>query len=351
MKKEFNSKTEVVEATATLESIPRDRQVGNSGSLAQFVKKILRVRETAMVLLILATMFIMSLFSPYFFSLTNFAAIARGFSMEGLVVIGMSLLLVAGKFDLSVGSVMALSGIVSAWLMVRVGLPMTVSAAGGLLVGSLAGLVNGLVVTRLKVNPLIATLGMMSIARGMALGFTEGRPVINVPMEYAWLGQGNLAGIPVPFLIMLIVVLIVDILLRRGRLLRQLYYIGGNEKAANLTGISVDRVVLLTFAASGFFAAMGGIISMARLQSGVPTAFVGVELRIIAACVIGGMSLSGGEGTIVGAVLGLIFMALVANAMTLFGVSIYWEGVVTGSILVVAVSLDMISRQRLRYKN
>jgi len=348
MSKEQSSKAGDTETTANHTSVRQTGPARIRGGLSQFVKRILRVRETAMVLLILGTMLIMSLSSPYFFSLTNFAAIARGFSMEGLVVIGMSLLLVAGKFDLSVGSVMALSGIVSAWLMVKVGLPMTLSAAGGLLAGFLTGLVNGLVVTRLKVNPLIATLGMMSIARGMALGFTEGRPVINVPIHYAWLGQGSLFGIPVPFLIMLFMILIVDILLRRGRLLRQLYYIGGNEKAAKLTGINVDRVVLFTFAASGFFAAMGGIISMARLQSGVPTAFVGVELRIIAACVIGGMSLSGGEGTIVGALLGLVFMALVANAMTLFGVSIYWEGVVTGSILVIAVSLDMISRKRFR---
>jgi ribose transport system permease protein len=215
-------------------------------------------------------------------------------------------------------------------------------------VGALAGAINGLVVTRIKVNPLIATLGMMAIARSCALGFTSGRPVIGVPKDFAWIGQGVIAGIPVPVLIMIVIVLLADIMLRRARAPRQLYYVGGSEKAAKLTGINVERVVFFTFVASGVFAALAGIISMARLTSGVPTAFVGVELRIIAACVIGGASLSGGEGTIAGALLGLIFMALVTNALTLFGVSIYWEGVVTGTILTLAVSIDMLSRRRLR---
>jgi ribose transport system permease protein len=258
------------------------------------------------------------------------------------------LLLIAGNFDLSVGSVMALSGIVTAWLMVKGQMAPPIAVLGGLAVGAAAGGINGVVVTRIGVNPLIATLGMMAIARGCALGFTSGHPVINVPMSFAWIGQGSLAGIPVPILIMLVVVLVADVLLRRDRALRQLYYVGGSEKAAKLSGINVGRVVLLAFVASGLLAAMAGIISMARLTSGVPTAFVGVELRIIAACVIGGASLSGGEGTVAGALLGLIFMALVTNALTLFGVSIYWEGVVTGTILTTAVSLDMISRRRLR---
>jgi len=191
-------------------------------------------------------------------------------------------------------------------------------------------------------------LGMMAVARGLALGFTSGHPVINVPLSFAWIGQGSIAGLPVPVIILAVVVLAADILLRKARALRQLYYVGGSQKAAKLSGINVNRVVFMTFMASGVFASMAGIISMARLTSGVPTAFVSVELRVIAACVIGGASLSGGEGTVLGALLGLIFMALVTNAMTMFGVSIYWEGVITGSILTAAVSVDMLSRRRLR---
>lgn len=332
----------------SLPNVHQSGQESSKGSFKQIMVNILKIREMAMILLIICSCIIMSLASPYFLSLANFIAIARGFAMEGLVVVGMTLLLISGNFDLSVGSVMALAGICSAWLMVGPDLPPVLAVVGGVAVGGLAGLINGLVVTRIKVNPLIATLGMMAIARSCALGFTSGRPVIGVPTGFAWIGQGSLAGIPIPVLIMAVIVLIADILLRRGRSLRQLYYVGGSEKAAKLSGINVDRVVFLTFIASGMFAALAGIISMARLTSGVPTAFVGVELRIIAACVIGGASLSGGEGTIAGALLGLIFMALVTNALTLFGVSIYWEGVVTGTILTLAVSIDMISRKRLR---
>ena len=336
------------EMNQPLPNVHQPGQESSKGSIKQIMVNILKIREMAMIFLILVSCIIMSLASPYFLSLANFIAIARGFAMEGLVVVGMTLLLISGNFDLSVGSVMALAGICSAWLMVGPDLPPVLAVVGGVAVGGLAGMINGLVVTRIKVNPLIATLGMMAIARSCALGFTSGRPVIGVPAGFAWIGQGSLAGVPIPVLIMVVIVLIADILLRRGRSLRQLYYVGGSEKAAKLSGINVDRVVFLTFIASGMFAALAGIISMARLTSGVPTAFVGVELRIIAACVIGGASLSGGEGTVAGALLGLIFMALVTNALTLFGVSIYWEGVVTGTILTLAVSIDMISRKRLR---
>ena len=309
---------------------------------------ILRMREMAMVILILFTCVIMSIFSPYFLSYSNFIAIARGFSMEGVVVVGMVMLLISGNFDLSVGSVMALSGIAAAALMVNGHMPPPVAVLGGLAVGGAAGAINGFVVTQIGVNPLIATLGMMAVARGLALGFTSGHPVINVPLSFAWIGQGSIAGLPIPVIILAGVVLAADILLRKARALRQLYYVGGSQKAAKLSGINVNRVVFMTFVASGVFASMAGIISMARLTSGVPTAFVSVELRVIAACVIGGASLSGGEGTVLGALLGLIFMALVTNAMTMFGVSIYWEGVITGSILTAAVSVDMLSRRRLR---
>lgn len=322
------------------------KQTMSSGIVALLIR-LLRVREMAMVILILISCVIMSILSPYFFSMTNFLSIARGFSMEGMVAIGMTLLLITGAFDLSVGANMALSGIVTAFLIVSLRMPYGVAFLGGLGVGVLIGAINGILVTRIKVNALIATLGMMTITRGIALGVTEGNPVINVPLNFAWLGQGNVGGIPIPFIILCVMALVIDILLRKGRTLRQLYYIGGNQKAARLSGIPVDRIILLTFIGTGFAAALGGIITMARLTSGIPTAYAGVELRVIAACVIGGASLSGGEGTVIGALLGLVFMALVSNAMTMLGVSVYWEGVVTGAILIFAVAMDMLSRRRL----
>jgi ribose transport system permease protein len=320
--------------------------VSTRSRIAAIVSSILRVREITMVILILAMGTAMSFLSPHFLDSANFVAMARGFSMEGLVVVGMATLLIAGAFDLSVGSIMALSGVIAARLISVAQVPYIVAVLGGLGVGFLSGTISGLVV--IKVNPLIATLGMMSVARGIALGLTEGRSVINIPADFAVLGQGNLFGVPLIIVYMVVIVIIADILLRRGRAFRQLYYVGSSEKAARLSGINVDRLVLLAYIGCGLITALAGVISMARLTSGIPTAFAGVELRIIAACVIGGCSLSGGEGTILGAILGLVFMALVTNALTLFGVSIYWEGVVTGTILTAAVSLDMLSRRRLK---
>ncbi len=330
---------------ASIETVPqvtlRDRVWGAVGT-------VVRVRELSMLILILIMGTAMSFLTPHFLKIENFVAIARGFSMEGLVVVGMSTLLIAGAFDLSVGSIMALSGIIAAWLIVKAHVNYPLAILGGLGVGFISGAINGIVVTRIKVNPLIATLGMMSVARGVALGFTEGRPVINIPQDFAVIGQGIVNGVPFIVIYMVVIAIIADILLRRGRAFRQLYYVGSSEKAARLSGINVDRAVFIAYIAAGLLTALAGVISMARLTSGVPTAFQGVELRIIAACVIGGCSLSGGEGTILGAVLGLIFMALITNALTLFGVSIYWEGVVTGTILTAAVSLDMLSRRRLK---
>jgi ribose transport system permease protein len=311
------------------------------------LKRTFGAREMVMVFLIIATCIIMTILSPYFLSLRNFVAIARGFSMEGIVAVAMGLLLIVGAFDLSVGSVMALCGIVSAVMIVNMHLPYFVAVLGGLATGALIGVINGLLVTRIHINPLIATLGMMTIVRGIALGVTEGSPVINVPENFAWLGQGNVIGIPVPFIIMFVIALVVDILLRRGRTLRQLYYVGGNQKAARLSGIPVDRIILLSFVGTGLAAALGGILTMARLTSGIPTAFDSVALDVIAGCVIGGMSMAGGEGTIFGALLGVVFMSLISNAMTMLSVSVYWEGVVTGAILIIAVGADMFSRRKL----
>lgn len=329
-------------------SMDSNLPVTTRSRLVEIFRSIMRVREIFMIILIIVICIIMSILSPHFLNLANFVAIMRGFAMEGLVVVGMASLLIAGVFDLSVGSIMALSGIITAWLLTTAKMPYAVAMLGGLGIGLLSGTINGIVVTRIKVNPLIATLGMMSVARGIALGFTEGHPVINIPQGFAFIGQGSVFGVPLIIIYMLVIVVIADILMRRGRAFRQLYYVGSSPNAARLSGINVDRVMFMAFIASAVLTALAGVISMARLTSGVPTAFAGVELRMIAACVIGGCSMSGGEGTILGAILGLIFMALITNALTLFGVSIYWEGVVTGTILTLAVSFDMISRRRLK---
>ena len=313
--------------------------------------KVLAVREALIAIVILVTIVILSFLSPHFLSWTNFLAISRGFAMEGMVVIGMTVLLAGGMFDLSVGSTMAVSGVVCAWCLSQdFAIPLAIIA--GLLTGMLIGFISGSIVTRIGVNPLITTLGMMFVARGIALVATQGKPISGFPKPFIFLGQGMIRvipglPIPVPFVVMLVLVIISDILLRRARFFRQMYYIGSNSKAAMLSGINVSLVLVAAFVIAGFMAGLGGVISTARLAAAIPTSFVGVEMRIISAAIIGGASLAGGEGTVVGSILGLIFMALLSNAMVILGVSVYWEGIIVGTVLILAVSLDTLSRKRL----
>ncbi len=301
------------------------------------------IRELTLLVLILGIVVVMSSINPYFLSLANFRAVAVGMAPIAVIVIGMAILLASGGFDLSVGSVMALSSTIVAMLLVAgVSIPLAVLA--GLILGAAVGFVNGMLVTRLVINPLIATLGTMSIARGAALVLTEGFSVSSLPAEYAWLGRASFGGIPAIVILMLAMVIVFDLAMRHTRFFRQVYFIGANEKAAMLSGIRVDRVRITAYVLTGILAALAGVLLSSRLMSGTPTAGNGIELQVLAAAVIGGASLRGGEGTILGAFLGVVFVALVNNSMTMQAVSIYWQMVVTGSVLVSAVALDMLIR-------
>lgn len=314
-------------------------------------QRLFGVREALMVIVILITIAILTILSPHFLSWTNFLAISRGFAMEGMVVIGMTVLLAGGMFDLSVGSTMALSGVVCAWCLSQ-GWSIPIAIVGALLISAFIGFINGTIVTRVGVNPLITTLGMMSIARGVALVATQGKPISGFPKPFIFLGQGTIGAIPnlpipFPFIIMLVLIVIADLVLRRARYFRQMYYIGNNAKAALLSGINVNQVLLVSFITTAVMAGLGGVFSTARLASAIPTSFTGVEMRVISAAIIGGASLAGGEGTVIGSLLGLIFMALLSNAMVILGVSVYWEGIIQGTVLVLAVTIDMLSRRKL----
>jgi ribose transport system permease protein len=289
----------------------------------------------------------MSFLSPYFLSLANFRALSIGMVPTGIIVIGTTLLLVSGGFDLSVGSVLALTGTVLALLVVK-GVAIPVALLGSAAVGALIGLVNGILVTRVAVNPLVATLGTLSAARGFALVLTEGFSISGLPPSFGIVGSTDVLGVPLMVIIMVALVVVADLALRHTRALRQLYFIGANETAARLSGIAVDRARTAAYIASGLFAALAGALLASRLMAGTPTAGSALELQVLAAAVIGGASLRGGEGTVLGAFLGVIFVALINNAMTMLAVSIYWQMVVTGVVLTVAVALDMLVRRRQR---
>jgi ribose transport system permease protein len=303
------------------------------------------IRELTLIVLIAAIIIVMANINPYFLSFSNFRAVAVGMAPTAIIVIGMAILLASGGFDLSVGSVMALSSTVVAMLLLA-GLPIPLAVGCGLVLGAVAGVINGLLVTGLGINPLIATLGTMSIARGVALVLTEGFSVSNLPQGFAWIGKADLGGFPVIVLFTLILVAVFDLAVRNTRFFRQVYFIGANEKAALLSGIHVTRVRIVAYALTGVLAALAGVLLASRLMSGTPTAGNGIELQVLAAAVIGGASLRGGEGTILGAFLGVVFVALINNAMTMLAVSIYWQMIVIGTVLVAAVALDMLIRGR-----
>jgi ribose transport system permease protein len=326
-------------------SITHSDRSASAMSMFALARRVLAKREATLAILILIIVLVMSQASPHFLSMANFRAMAIGMAPTAIIAIGMTVLLVSGGFDLSVGSVLALCSTAVA-LMIAGGLPIGLSVLCALLLGALIGLANGLIVTRLGVNPLVATLGTMSVARGVALVLTEGFSISNLPTGFGYVGSTNWLGLPVIVWITLALVLIGDLALRHARYLRQAYYIGGNEKAARLSGIPVDFVRCSAYVLTALLAALAGILLASRLMSGTPTAGAALELQVLAAAVIGGASLRGGEGTVLGSFFGVIFVALINNAMTMLEVSIYWQMIVTGCVLIAAVAIDMLLRRR-----
>lgn len=316
-----------------------------SVALAHYWQAITKTREFALTIFIALIAIAMTAASPHFLTLANFRAIGAGLVPTGVIVVGMAYLLVSGGFDLSVGAVLALASTVCAYLL-TLGWGIPVSVAAALALGVCVGLVNGLLVTALSINPLIATLGTMSVCRGFALVITEGFSLSALPTGLRTVGNTIVAGMPIMVWLMLALVVIGDFALRRSAFFRQAYFVGSNENAATLSGIDVQIVRLATYGLTSFLAAVAGVLLASRLMSGTPTAGNGLELQVLAAAVIGGASLKGGEGTVLGAFLGAVFVALINNAMTMLAVSIYWQVIVTGCVLVSAVAIDMIGRKR-----
>jgi ribose transport system permease protein len=304
-------------------------------------------RELTLLAMIVLLAAAMALQTPYFLTLANLRAISVGLVPTGVIVVGMTYLLVSGGFDLSVGSVLALSSTLCAMMMIA-GAPIWLAVVGAVASGAAIGALNGLLVTMLDINPLVATLGTMTGARGLALLLTEGFSLSSLPRGFGLAGSTLALGLPIIVWIMLAVVIVGDFLLRRGAAMRELYLIGSNEKAARLSGIAVGPARLCVYALSGGLAALAGVLLASRLMSGTPTAGNGLELQALAAAVIGGASLRGGEGTVFGAFLGAVFVALINDAMTMLAVSIYWQMLATGIVLVLAVAIDTVTRRRSR---
>jgi ribose transport system permease protein len=323
------------------------------------LKTVLRQREIITVAIIIVTAFVFHLLTmssepgrwpSVFVQTSNLKSMLAPLAMTAIVAVGMLLVLICGGFDLSVGAVVALAGLVAGLTVKATGGNLFLTFAAGISVGVIVGLINGIVVTKFSVNPLIATLGMMSVARGLALAYVQKYGVVSgFPrnfLDFAWETHIWIKGGAI-VLIAIAIAALGDVLLRNSRWLRQLYYIGGNQDAARLSGINVNLVRASTYVVCGALAALVGVFYAARYSEASAEAGVGMELQVIAACVIGGASLAGGQGTALGAVLGCTLMSIISNGLQTWGVKPAWQQVALGVVLIVAVTIDMfIARRR-----
>ncbi|HHE6469490.1 TPA: ABC transporter permease [Providencia rettgeri] len=286
----------------------------------------------------------MSIFNEHFLTVNNLSTIARQVSINAIIAIGMTFAILTGGIDLSVGAVMALSGTLMAGLMKYYGMDPYAAIALGLLSGVAFGFINGVLAAYGKMPPIIVTLGAMIIAKGLALIYTGGYPVSGLPQEFAFWGREELMGIQVPILLMLGLYLIFYVVLNHVSFGRYIYAIGGNEEAARLSGIRVERYKMLVYVISGFTAAFAGLIFTSRVMSGQPNAGVGFELDAIAAVVLGGASIAGGRGMIIGTLIGAMILGVLNNGLNLLGISPYVQYIVKGLIIWGATLISSMKR-------
>jgi ribose transport system permease protein len=302
-------------------------------------------REVILLLINIAFIIGMTLLSPYFFTVANFRVMIVGMAMETIVLAAMVILLVGGMFDLSVDGVVNMTGVVVGALLIQ-GVPILPAIGLGLLAGGFVGLINGIAVTRLKMNALMTTLGTWWIAQGIAFGFTQGISSHSFPKEFIAIGMGTPLGFTMPLWYMIVIVPLAIFVLAKTRFGYHVYATGGNREAARLHGVKVNRVTIISFVLVALAAALAGIIYAARLNAAVPNAVNGLNLRVIAGAVIGGCALTGGEGNIIGALLGLLFMTMLVNASIILGISPYWQISALGVVVLVAVWADAIAKRR-----
>lgn len=321
--------------------------VSNAATKAKagFFRRIVQAREFMVLIIVLCVGILLALASPYFLNSTNFLALLLGLSVEGIIACAMTMVIITGGIDLSVGSTVALTGAITAY-SIRAGVPIAAAILLGLLTGVVIGLLNGLMIAKVGINAFIITLGMMNVTRGLTLILVGGLNIANLPPAFTVLGQGKILGIQYPIIVMIILVVLGDLLLRKFRYFRQSYYVGNNEKAAALSGINVAKVKITNYVICGAMGAVAGILMTARLASATATAGTSLEMRVITAVILGGASLSGGEGSILGAFLGALLMGLISNGLNLLSIDVYWQTFTLGAVLLLAVMVDNFKNKK-----
>lgn len=321
----------------------------HESGVVRFLGRVVRIREFALIAVLVIFSVVMTFVSPVFLTAGNFLALLIGLSLEGLISIGMVLVMVTGSFDLSVGATMAFTGVVVGMLL-NAHVPVYLAIAIALLCSLAVGLANGILIAKFQINAFIVTLGMMLFLTGLLLVMANGTTILNLPSSFNVIGQGDVLGVQNPIWITILLVIVFDLAVRNLKFFRQSYYVGGNPGAARLSGIRVDRVVITNFCIIALLSGLAGVLVTARFGAASVTIGGNTALDVIAAAIIGGASLSGGEGSIIGGFLGALFIGLIQNALNLIGVNSYWQSLVTGVVLIAAVLIDVVEQRRRRNK-
>jgi ribose transport system permease protein len=321
-----------------------------SGGFVRTIVQLRHVREFNVLIALVVMGAAISLFTPYFLTIDNLMGVSRAFSLTAIMSIGMVMVIITGGIDLSVGSAMGLAGLITA-LCFDAGLGPVAAIAAGLGVGLAFGLTNGLLITAIGLPPFIATLGTLSIGRGLMYMITHGVPVTPAtPDSFSLLGQGYAGPVPVPVVILVVLMAVFSLIMLRTRFGRHIYATGGNEQAARLSGVKTQRVKLAVYVLSSMISSLAGVIAFSRYLSAEPASGFGSELDVIAAAAIGGASLAGGIGSVTGAVMGAALIGEIANGVVLLNINTYAQQAITGGVILIAVSLDVV-RNRLKGGN
>lgn len=302
------------------------------------------MKESGIIIPTIAYAIFVQVVNPVFLSSINVSNLLRQTGFTLIAALGMTLVLIAAGIDLSVGSVLALGSIVAGYCMVSLSLPIWISILLALLVGFLIGMVNGSIIVKFDIPPMIMTLGMMYMARGVVFISTKGLPIYPIPKSFQAIEQSEIMGMPTIIPICIVLCIGFHFLLTRTTFGRSVYALGGNKEAAKLSGIDTGKVTVMVYALCGLMASLTGIMMSARLGSAQPSSGEGYEMNVIAACIIGGTSTFGGRGTILGTAIGALFMSMLSNSMTLMKVDVYYQKLVIGAVLVLAVVLDQYKR-------
>ena len=319
----------------------KEKTQGKSGNT--FLNALKKSNMTAMLAILVVMIIIASIISPYFLDIYNLQSVLRDLAFIGMIGIAQSLLLLVGELDLSVGKMACLCGILTGMLMVNVGLNPWLCLVIGLVLGSIFGFINGMIITRLRLNSMVATIGMQGVYGGITLVITKGKAVTGIPADTQVLGKQSLGPVPIPFIICVAVLILILFMVKKTKTGRYIYAIGNSKEAAKILGIKVDRIRVMIYSIVGLISALAGLLYVCRLGSAQTAIGEDWPMNSIAASVIGGVSLTGGVGNPVGALIGAAVITIIQNIIVLFGVNSYWQSAVSGIVVVIAISFSSIS--------